>query len=132
MEAAVRDIYIPSGLILPAQRTLIITEGIFDALSVFQWLGIDCIALLGMNVNAFKIRRVLDCTYPKTFIIILLDAGEYATAYHYYRELRALRKNVRICRLEEGDPNSIGKEELWKKLMPYLSYDEEKTSSSTS
>ena len=131
MEAAIKNIYIPPGTRLPAQRTFIITEGIFDALSVQQWLGIDCIALLGMNVNAFKIRRILDCTYPKTLIIILLDAGEYATSYHYYRELRALRKNVRICRLEEGDPNSIGKEKLWKKLMSYLSYEEEKTSSST-
>lgn len=116
MAATTGDIYIPPGVILPARRTLVITEGIFDALSVQQWLGMNSIGLLGMNINAFKIRRILECTYPDTGIAILLDAKEYSTAIQYYEELRPLRKNTMICKLDEGDPNEVGKEYLWKLL----------------
>jgi len=130
--AAIKDIYIPLGIILPCRRTFIITEGIFDALSVWQWLKIPCIALLGMNINAFKIRRILECTCNKTHIIILLDSGEYKTAQEYFIELKPLRKNTTICKLEEGDPNETGKEKLWTSLMPYLSFDERKIFSNIS
>lgn len=112
--SAIEDIYIPPGSILPTRLILIVTEGVFDALSVQQWLGIESIALLGMNINAFKVRRILECTYPETRIIILLDAGEYQTAQAYYDEIRTLRFHTRICKLEEGDPNEIGKEALQK------------------
>jgi len=150
MEAAVRDIYIPPGIILPAQRILIVTEGIFDALSVWQCLGIESIALLGMNINSFKVRRILDCTYPNTLIIILLDAGELKTAVSYLDELTPLRRYTKICQLDEGDPNEIGEKRLrqilypylvplymkgdeqWKKLMRSASSVEERTSLSTS
>jgi hypothetical protein len=116
MVAATGDIYIPPGAILPARRTLVITEGIFDALSVWQWLGMNSIGLLGMNINPFKVRRILECTYSDTAIAILLDAGEYQTAQAYYDELRPLRKNTMICKLEGGDPNEVGEEVLWKLL----------------
>jgi DNA primase len=131
MTAAVGDIYIPPGTILPCRLKLIVTEGIFDALSVWQWLGIESIGLLGMNINAFKIRRILESTYPETEIIILLDAGEYQTARAYYDEIRPLRKHTKICHLNEGDPNEVGKEYLWKKLMPSALSVVEKTSLST-
>jgi len=132
MRAVIRDIYIPPGSALPAKLALVVTEGIFDALSVWQWLGIVSVALLGMNINAFKVRRILECTQSETQVLILLDAGEYQTALSYYNELSPLRKRVRVVKLEKGDPNEIGREKLWKKLMPYLSSDAKKTFSSTS
>lgn len=127
MESAMEDIYIPPGIILPAGGTFIVTEGIFDALSVWQWLGIVSIGLLSMDINAFKIRRILECTRPETRIIILLDAGEYQMAQAYCDELTPLRKWTTICKLDEGDPNEVGKEKLWRKLMPLLSSAERKT-----
>lgn len=131
MAAAIPDIYIPPGVILPARWILIITEGVFDALSVWQWLGMNAIALLGMEINPFKVRKILQYTYSDTAIVILLDAGEYRAAQAYYDELRPLRKNVMICKLDEGDPNEVGEEILWKKLTPLVTFVEEKTSSST-
>lgn len=121
MAAAIKDIYVPPGVILPAKRTLIVTEGVFDALSVWQWLGIESVALLGMNINAFKVRKILEYSLRNTLIIILLDAGESRMAQAYHDELRPLRKHTLICKLKEGDPNEIGKELLWKRLMPLLS-----------
>ena len=120
MASAMEDIYIPPGIILPAGETFIVTEGIFDALSVWQWLGIVSIGLLSMDINKFKIRRILECTRPETRIIILLDAGEYQTAQAYYDEIRTLRFHTKICKLEKGDPNSIGREELRKILHKHI------------
>jgi len=132
MEAALRDIYIPPGTILPAGEPLIITEGIFDALSVWQWLGMNAIALLGMNLNSFKIAKILDYSYPYTPLIILLDTDAHQTAIDYYNELKPLRRDTAICVMREGDPNEVGKEKLWKRLMPLVSSVGERTSSSTS
>ena len=111
-----KDIYIPPGSILPTRLTFCVTEGVLDCLSVYQWLGIECIALLGMGINNFKVRRILEYTYPETRIIILLDAGEYQTAQAYYDEIRTLRFHTKICKLSEGDPNSLGKEKLKKEI----------------
>lgn len=110
--SAIEDIYIPPGSILPCSESFVVTEGVLDCLSIWQWLKVPSIALLGMNINLFKVRRILECTYPEARIIILLDAGEYQISQEYFKELKPLRKNTAICKLDKGDPNSTGKEKL--------------------
>lgn len=115
----IKDLFIPYEVVTPCREVLVITEGIFDALSVYQWTGLPSIALLGMNVNENKILRILEYTYSETIVVILLDAGEDETSQAYYDELKSLRRRTIIHKLKNGDPNSIGKKELRKELSNY-------------
>jgi len=117
--SSIKNLFIPYGAITPCKKTLVVTEGIFDALSVYQWTGLTSIALLGKNIGNNKILRILEYSYPETSIVILLDAGEKETSQAYYDEIRSLRKNTVIHKLKDGDPNSIGKDELRKVLSNY-------------
>lgn len=128
MASEIKHLFIPYGCILPAREVLVVTEGVFDALSVWQWIEVASVGLLGMTLNSFKISKILEYSHPDTVIIILLDYGEYQTAVKYYSELIPMRKNTTICKLYEGDPNEVGKEELWTRLMPLVSYATGRTS----
>ena len=109
-----------SFLFIPYQmgtenESLIITEGVFDCLNVYQKSLIPTIALLGKELNHAKILTILE--YANNEIIILLDSSsqdkETPRAAVEMRDALKVFHPVKIVKCKQGkDPAELTKDEI--------------------
>jgi DNA primase len=106
------QIFIPYGM-GPVSDRLIVTEGIFDALKVYQATGVPTIALLGMTPAKYKFTRILELTNRRTRISLMFDEkGTYLTAMEYLKMLEPMRK-VEIIKIKGAkDPGDMKRNEI--------------------
>jgi DNA primase len=85
---------------------IIICEGVFDAMSA----GDNATCLLGKTISYTQLMKLLSLN--KKRYIVMLDADAYKEALAVAQAISEYDKDVRVARLEKGDPNSNVKEEV--------------------
>ena len=93
------------------EDSLVITEGIFDCLKVYQSTKVPTVALLGITPATYKFSKVIDLTQRKTHIYLMLDGGTYSTAMEYLKVLEPLRPTS-IINITAKDPAVMPRKNL--------------------
>lgn len=92
------------------QRMLIITEGVFDALTFHQY----GIATFGKAVSDNQIKLIKKYVKPETDIYLMLDSDAYEYNVKVARELFKKFPNTYVVPHGEEDPNDLGTEKAFQ------------------
>lgn len=92
------------------QRMIIITEGVFDALTFHQY----GIATFGKAVSENQIKLIKKYVDEETDIYLMLDSDAYEYNINVARELYKKFPNTYVVPHDELDPNDLGTEKAFK------------------
>jgi len=107
----VKTILVNEHLLAPRKEdTVILCEGPFDALSLYNVLGIPACPLFGKHLHSFA-RNQLKYHSIKN-VVVCLDWDAKKDAKKLASRLSGSGFNVSVMELEGGDPNSIPTNEL--------------------
>jgi len=99
---------------LPA-TSVVITEGVFDAITVNRKLGnssLAAVAILSNKMSDGQLLKLLQLPKSTTKFYVMLDADAYKFGLHVLKRLQAYKRNAYMCFLESKDPDVATTEEL--------------------
>lgn len=92
------------------QRMIVITEGVFDALTFHQY----GIATFGKAVSENQIKLIKKYVEKETDIYLMLDSDAYKNNIEVARELYKTFPNTYVVPHDSQDPNDLGTEKAFK------------------
>lgn len=95
--------------------SMVITEGIFDAIAVNRVKGVRGLAILSSHLTEGQLCKLLKLSKKFTYLVAL-DADAHKDAVKIAEQLANLGRTVKLVLLEKGDPASVSEEELMKAL----------------
>ena len=102
-----------------AQPMVVITEGVLDAIRV----GEAGVAVFGKHPSASQ-TRIFSRVFGRKLGVLMLDADAEKEATKWYRKYSGdalFAKGLYLCRLEDGDPADLTREELWRVITDCVS-----------
>ena len=92
-------------------RRCVLVEGVFDAMAVNR-KDPDSVGLAIMSKAISKGQLFKLYSMERSIFYIMLDSDAHKDAVKIARQIHDSGRNVRICFLDEGDPDTISEEEL--------------------
>jgi DNA primase len=93
--------FLPGWKFARAREPVVICEGLFDALRIYQ-AGFKPLALLGKGLGITQRKRILELTPSR--VIVMLDSDAWSAGREIANELSSFIRDVRAVALDEGDP----------------------------
>lgn len=100
----------------PISDTLVIVEGVFDVLKVYQSTELPVVGLMGKEITNTKLALICQMTSPSTRVIVLLDPDARVTAAEYVNRLHGIR-HCDLVTLKDKDPGDMSPSELQRLLL---------------
>ena len=102
-------------------NVLVLTEGIFDCLSIYQKTGLSTVAILGKAINSGRLARILTyCSHGGKFILFLDPEGKdksvLSSNINGYLQLNRHRETVVVHPRGEKDPGDMNGEEIMEEI----------------
>lgn len=95
--------------------SMVITEGVFDAIAVNRIEGVRGLAILSSYLTEGQCCKLLRLSKKFTYFVAL-DSDAHKGAIKIAEQLANLGRTVKLVLLEKGDPASVSEEELAKAL----------------
>lgn len=113
-------VFVPYGM-GSSNKELILTEGIFDCLSVYQKTGQPSIAILGRVLTAGRLSRILSYSHRSGSVSIFLDPEKkdntiLSSNLDFYLQLKRHRTVTVIHAKGIKDPGDMTEEEIMEEL----------------
>lgn len=93
---------------------LFITEGVFDAIAVAKRLQQPSVSILSKFASDGQIAKLLRLKVVRFFV--MLDSDARVDSLKVAKKLSSYGRDVRICFLEEGDPESANDDDFYNAI----------------
>jgi len=109
-----RYIFVPYQMAKKEYSHLIIVEGVFDAINIWQKLKIPVIAVLGATYGSWKVTSILEYIAPGCKAIVWADPNSFKEPIQFARALEPFCKSVKVIYPRKKDPGEMNLGELRK------------------
>lgn len=101
--------FLPGWQFVTAGDPVIVCEGVFDALRIWQ-AGLKPLALLGKGLGRVQLRKIVALAPSR--VVVMLDADAWRDARRITSTIAGLVRDVRIVALSDGDPGERTEAEI--------------------